>query len=120
MLPKEKRLRNTKDFKKVYQKGAFLFGTLVSINFLNNRTHETRIGVVVTKKFSSKAVLRNKVKRNIREAAHSLYDMSPRGYDIIINAKNGSNGASVSDIKKELQGLLSKVGKNEKNNPFYN
>ncbi len=115
MLPKEKRLRDTRDFKRVYSKGSFFSGRLLSINILENRLQISRVGVVITKKISKKAVGRNKLKRKTREAVHALYDSLPTGYDIIVNIKKEAESASVADFQKELAGLFGKVGTNEKN-----
>lgn len=111
MLPKEKRLRDTKDFIRVYNKGSFFSARLVNINYLRNKAQITRVGVVVGKKVSKRAIDRNAVKRKAREAVHSLYEKSPRGYDIIIGVKKGAKGASVADFQKELAGLFGRLEK---------
>ncbi|MDD3480906.1 MAG: ribonuclease P protein component [Patescibacteria group bacterium] len=111
MLPKEKRLRDTKDFKRVYVRGSFFSGKYLTINYLINKTHLTRVGVVAGKKVSAKAVERNKVKRRAREAVHALYEKLPAGYDIIVNIKKEAKSASVADLGKDLAGLIGKVDK---------
>lgn len=109
MLPKEKRLRNTKDFKRVYQKGSFFSVEFFSVNFLPNRSKQSRLGIVVTKKVEKGAVARNKIKRRFREASRSLYDAIPAGYDVIITVKPKAKEAEYKQIEQELRRVVSRI-----------
>jgi ribonuclease P protein component len=120
MLAKEKRIRSTRDFKKVYQKGSFFFQKSFNINYLKNKTNFTRLGFVVGKKVSSKAVIRNQIKRKFRESARVLYDDLPKGYDIIINIKKEALNIKQKELEAEIRNSIQKIGKNEKNNSSYN
>jgi ribonuclease P protein component len=111
MLPREKRLADTRDFKRVYQKGSFFSGRLSNINFLPNKMSVSRLGVVVSKKISGKATVRNKVKRRFREVSKSLYDLLPKGLDVILSIKPGAEKAEFADIAKEGKEVFGKVAK---------
>lgn len=111
MLPREKRLTDTRDFKRVYQKGSFFKARLANANFLPNRMSVARLGIVVGKKISLKATVRNKVKRRFREVSKKLYDLLPAGYDVILTVKSGAEKAEFAEIEKELKEVLSGVAK---------
>lgn len=109
MLPKDKRLRDTRDFKRVYQKGSFFSVSTFSINFLPNRSQITRLGVVISKKTEAKATKRNLLKRRFREAAQKLYGTLPSGYDVVITIKEKAKSADFAQIEKELSFAAGKM-----------
>lgn len=111
MLPKEKRIRSANDFKKVYQKGTFFYHKFFNINYLPNRTSLTRIGFVVGKKASNKAVVRNEVKRKARESVRRLYDDFPKGYDVVINIKKEALKVDQKELEAEIRKLIQRISK---------
>jgi len=116
MFPKERRIRNSKEFKRIYQRGSFFGGDLLSINFLANRLSFSRLGIVVNRKIEPKATKRNKIKRRFREAARKLYEGLPAGYDIIITIKKPAIDAEFSKIEHEVKEVFEKLGTT--NTPF--
>ncbi|MBW6431861.1 ribonuclease P protein component [Patescibacteria group bacterium] len=116
MLSKEKRIRDTKDFKRVYQKGTFFYHRFFNLSYLKNRGSLTRLGFVIGKKVSNKAVVRNSLKRKFREASRKLYEQAPKGYDVVINIKKEALGVKQSELEPEIQRALQRIGKNEKGN----
>lgn len=111
MLPKEKRLTSTRDYKRVYQKGLFFSVSLFNLNALPNKTSLTRVGVVVNKKVASKAVQRNQIKRRLREAVGKNYNKIPSGYDMIVSAKGGAVKATFADFEAELKKAIERLKK---------
>lgn len=109
MLPKEKRVRNERDFKRIYQKGSFFSAKSLSVNFMPNRMSFPRLGIVVSKKTEPKAVNRNKTKRRFREASRKLYDVLPSGYDVIVTVKKPGVAQNFSEIEKEMKEVFKKV-----------
>jgi len=71
MLPLKNRLKKKKDFENVLKQGKNIKGLIMYFKILKTREPEPRIGFIVSKKVSSKAVERNKVKRRMKEAARS-------------------------------------------------
>lgn len=111
MLPREKRITSTRDYKRVYQKGSFFSARLANINLLPNRSTLSRLGIVVTKKVAPKATDRNLVKRRFREVSRSLYDLLPAGYDIVVTIKPGASRVPFTEMERELKEVFAKVGK---------
>jgi ribonuclease P protein component len=98
MLPKVKRLRTERDYKRVYTRGSFFSVKLFNVNYSQNQLGTTRLAFVINKKTAKSAVVRNAVKRKYREAFSSLYDTLPAGYDVIVNIKRESLVAKYEDI----------------------
>ncbi len=102
MLPFKNRLKKEKDFQQVFNKGRFINSDLISVRFLDNNTDDTRVGFIVSKKVSKKAVLRNRVKRKLREVMRANMEKIKGGFDIIITAKS----IELEKIDKTLEELL--------------
>jgi len=82
MLPQKNRLSKKKDFDRVFKKGKSSFDGLLGVKMLKNEQEFTRFGIIVSSKVSKRAVIRNKIKRRIRN----------------IIAKNCLNGANKKDV----------------------
>jgi ribonuclease P protein component len=65
----------------------------------------TRVGIVAGKKIGT-AVVRNRVKRLLREAARARLSCLPPGYDIVLIARPEAAGAGLGDISAALEVLL--------------
>ncbi len=109
MLPKEYRLKRKKDFEKVLRKGKLLAKNFLTLKTVKNNLKTIRIGVVVSRKVSKKAVLRNKTKRRLREAARANIKKIKPGYDLIFFTKKGIEKESFSEIKKEVEKLIAQA-----------
>jgi ribonuclease P protein component len=72
MLLKENRLKKKKDFERVFSQGRNLKGDFLFFKTINNKLEDNRIGFIVSKKVSKKAVERNKIKRRLREILRSI------------------------------------------------
>ena len=111
MLSREKRLTHSRDFDLVYRKGRRVASASFNLSFSKNRLHVTRVGVVVGKRFSKKAVLRNYAKRILREATRDVYPEMKSGFDIVIFAhKKDNQKPTLAEIKKELKAAIQKGG----------
>ena len=63
------------------------------------------MGIVVGKRIGP-AVVRNRVKRLLREAARARLGCLPPGYDIVLIARQEAAGARLGDITAALDVLL--------------
>lgn len=86
---------------------------LFSVNALPNRTTNTRLGIVISKKVAAKAVERNLLKRRFRDAGARLYEKLPSGYDVVVNIKPKAKEVDFSEIERELGATFGKVGTDE-------
>jgi ribonuclease P protein component len=111
MLPREKRLTNERDYKRVYQKGSFFSVGFFNLKTVKNNLPYSRIGVVVTKKAAPKATDRNKIKRQIREAARKFYDILPAGFDVVITVAKGGGKPEYAQIEEALKKVFGDIKK---------
>ena len=66
MLGKSSCLKKKKDFQNVFNSGKKVEAGSFYIKVISNNLKESRFGIVVSKKVSKKAVVRNKIKRRTR------------------------------------------------------
>lgn len=76
--------------------------------FIKNTLNEARIGISVPKK-SGNAVVRNKIKRQVRAICGQVMNFS-LNYDLVLVIRKEYNIENFSLIKDELENLLKKLG----------
>lgn len=70
----------------------------------------SRFAVIVSKKISKSAVVRNKLKRQVLASVHELLPTINPGFDCLILTKKSLLEAYYSQIKSDLTSLLQKSG----------
>ncbi|AFA50287.1 ribonuclease P protein component [Acetobacterium woodii] len=105
---KIKSLSKENEFKQVFKVGDVFGNRVLVFYFLKNEKKENRLGIIVSKKVSKKAVVRNKVKRRIKEAYRHNEDSFTKGYDIILIAKESIKDVPFSSLEKSLKHLFYK------------
>lgn len=113
MLPKNKRLIKKKDFAAVYQKGRVYFSERrnVIIKCAKNGLKSTRIGFVVGKKYSKKAVERNRLKRLLRAAFSENEKLIQPGQDLVISYNKDKQEGKQPEYKELLQQVKEAIKK---------
>ena len=102
MLKKQYRLRKRFDFKRTYQWGKTVKNKYFVLYYAPNKTGNCQIGFSVSKKIG-KAVVRNKVKRRLREACRPLIPLFAPGYNYIIIARYPIKYISVAETQKLIK-----------------
>ncbi len=108
MLPLKNRLKKEKEFQLVFNHGRFIASDLLFIRFLDNGINEIRVGFIVSKKVSKKAVLRNRIKRVLREVIRNKMGRMKKNVDMIIVAKGKISKSEPGEIGDSLEELLKK------------
>lgn len=108
-MKKENRLTRQEDFRAVYKNGRLIFGRYLAAHFLPIDNDEIKIGISVSKKVGN-AVIRNRIKRRIRDIISKLITELPPKHHIIIGAKVRSKDASYDQLKRDLIKLLKGSG----------
>ncbi|MBA7497451.1 Ribonuclease P protein component [subsurface metagenome] len=103
----KKKLSKTSEFKKVFSEGRRIEGKNLIIFILKNDYDFNRLGIIV-KKETGKAVVRNKIKRRLKEANRLLNKKLLPGYDIIVLAKNNIKESDYFEICHDLESLFYK------------
>jgi ribonuclease P protein component len=96
-LPKAHRLRRRQDFQNVYQAGRRRSGQYLTVRVLRRQNHQqqpasttqdrplaTQIGVSISQKVSKRAVIRNRIKRQIHGAFRQLLPRMAPGWRIVV------------------------------------
>ncbi len=122
MLPALNRLRKNRDFRTAYAKGRSHVHPLAVLYILKRRQTEDRlgkpvtgirIGFVVSKK-QGKAVVRNRIKRRLREAIRQGKTLGvTSNLDLIFVGRSGLKDASWSEIQMAIDDLLQRGGLKE-------
>jgi len=109
MLPKQYRLKKKKDFKLVFEKGKTFNNKFLFLKGAKNALKNSRFAFIVSLKISKKAVVRNRIKRLLREAIREKLDDIKSGFDVVIIAKPEIVNKNYREINKEIEGLLKKA-----------
>ena len=106
-MKKTKIIKKKYEFKRVFFKGKYYGEKHLEIFILKNNINCNRIGIAISKK-SGNSVVRNRVKRLIRENYRILEDRLLEGYDFIILWKKKQDGkdATFYIIKEEMEKIL--------------
>lgn len=108
LIPKQYRLKKKSDFQKLFKLGRSYAGPYFVIYFKENEVKgQTRIGFAVSKKIGT-AVMRNKIKRRLREAVRPLIPQIKENYHIIIVARSRIRTAAFSELQKQLFNIFNK------------
>jgi len=109
MLPKQHRLKKQKDFEKIFEQGRGARQEEIIIRFLPNQKEFSRFGFIVSKKVSKKAVIRNRIKRLLREAIRYILPDLKQGFDVVVIALSGIEKKNFHQIKEMLFNIFNKV-----------
>jgi ribonuclease P protein component len=109
VLAKPNRLQKAKDIKKVLEKGKRVKEGFLVLKTLPNKSGESRFAFIVSQKFSKKAVLRNKIKRKLRELVRAKESKIKKGEDAIIIALPGLETKDFWEIEEMLDKLFEKA-----------
>ena len=106
MLASENRLRKKSDITRVFEKGRSAAGNFIFLRFAKNDLSINRFAFVVSSKVSPKSVLRNKVKRRLREIIKKIIPEMRQGFDFVIIAKPGIINKKFENIQKEINEIF--------------
>lgn len=107
MLPQANRIKKKKDFDFIFKNGRSFKDRFLVLKAAENGLSVTRIGIIVSLKVSKKAVVRNKIRRNIRQFAATKTDARRGNADLVFIALPGIEKAGKDEIKKSAEKVLS-------------
>jgi ribonuclease P protein component len=102
-------LKRNYEFARVYRKGKYLPGRHVVLHFLKKPAGPSRLGVTVGKGVRT-SVLRNRLKRLLRESYRTVGTRCLPGYDLILVAKAGESAPPYREMERDVKGLLARAG----------
>jgi len=104
-FPKQYRLLRRLEFQRVYKQGQRRSASLCTVFYRPNGLAETRLGITVPKRLGT-AVLRNRIKRRIREIFRLHRQELPGGWDIVLNPRPGAAAVAYPALERELLRLF--------------
>ncbi len=96
------RVVRQRDFARAYKSGSRARGKLLTLVAAHNGTDTTRLGLSIGKRFHKHAVVRNRLRRLVREAFRLSYGDLPRGYDLIAVGSEPGTRAELETLRAEL------------------
>lgn len=107
MLSSKNRLRKKSDINRVFRQGVRMAGNFIFLRFAKNNLNTNRFTFIISSKISKKAVLRNRIKRQLREVFKNISFKQQPGFDFLVVAKPGIINKKFKEIKEEINGILS-------------
>ncbi|HEY1218555.1 MAG: ribonuclease P protein component [Bryobacteraceae bacterium] len=105
-FPKRVRLLRSTDFRRVYDRGSRFSCTLFAAFCLRGPVEDgARIGFTVPRALG-KAVVRNRIKRRMREAVRLRLDRLNSSWSIVINPRSKSLSAPAAELEREVERLF--------------
>jgi ribonuclease P protein component len=114
-LPSVHRLKHRNDFKAVYEQGE-RHGTshlvLIALRDLTSAVppNPTRFGISIGQKVSKKAVIRNRIKRQIKGAIRALLGEIIPGWRVVVVVRPPAVECKYEHFLQELKTLSTKAG----------
>lgn len=107
-MKKENRLKKRKEFAYIFRKGESFSSKYLVLTYAPSKLKTFKIGFSCGKKVG-KAVVRNKVKRRLKEAVYFYRNNIAPKYNYIFVAKPSSCDASFDELKQNVEYLLKKA-----------
>jgi len=107
-FPREARLVRRGDFDRVYQAGKRISSSHFTIFVRSNELALNRFGFSIKKALGG-AVVRNRIRRRLREMVRCHRQEIPAGWDIVIHPKSSVGKAPFVALAEDLVRLLKKL-----------
>ena len=95
------RIVRSSDYRALYKTGRKIHSERLVLFCRANSIGHPRLGVTVSRKIGG-AVVRNRIKRLLREIFRRSFNQIPNQFDIVVNAKSGCVGASYEALRAEF------------------
>ena len=102
-------LKGNRAFRRMYAKGKSLASGTVVVYCRRNGSPSNRLGLTVGTK-EGKAVLRNKVRRRLREIYRLNEEKLRPGWDIVLVARSRAGEAKYRELERDLLRTMGRLG----------
>lgn len=103
------RIKQNYEFRRLYRRGNSVATPYLVVYAMKTRRKVNRIGLTVTPKLGG-AVVRNRIKRLLREAYRLNEDKICQSYDFIFVARSKMIGAKCQKVEREILRVMKQLG----------
>ncbi len=108
-FPQSRRLRKSAEYRKIYQEGSKFAGSLFAAFYRRAPAgRPTKIGYTTTKAMG-KAVVRNRIRRRLREAVRLELGAVEPGWEIVVNPRRATLEADFGQLRGEIGRLFERL-----------
>lgn len=102
-------IKENRDFRRLYHRGKSAANPYLVLYAAKNRLGYSRLGITVSVKLGG-AVVRNRIKRLLREAYRLHEQELSAGWDFILVGRARAKNAKCGDVERALLRALSELG----------
>ena len=102
-------LKLNRDFRRAYRKGRSAAEPCLVVYARRNGAQQNRVGYTVSNKLGC-AVVRNRVRRRLREIYRLGEERFRPGFDIVVVARHRAAGAEYARLEREMLGSMRALG----------
>ena len=110
MLAAPNRLRKAYDITRVYRRGRYGGSGMLSVKALATGRLESRATIVVAKKVSKRAVVRNRIRRRLAGILRDEWQTVRPGYDIVVTVHQDIAEEAQASLQTALTAALTRCG----------
>lgn len=99
---KQARIRRRSEFLRVQEKGQKITADCLLALVLPNASGQTRVGLTVSNKVGN-SVVRNKIRRRLRELYRKRQQVLPKGIDLVVIARNSAAQADFAAMTRAFE-----------------
>lgn len=108
MLGREFRITASRDYNNIYKNGKKIPGRFIILYVMNNQLERNRYGIVTSSKVG-KAVVRNRVKRRLRDLVRRMDPALKPGHDLVLVVRHHAGSAEYEQLAKDLSIVIRKA-----------
>ena len=101
-------LRRRADFEQVFSSGKFVGGRSLALRFVARGEGPTRVGFAVGKRLDKRAVIRNRVRRRLREVLAGV--VLREGYDVVVLGRRPGLTDDFRSLQRDARAVLARSG----------
>jgi len=101
-MNKESKIRKNDEFQRIFKTARWVSGRWATIHYRNGERKRSRWGIVISKRIGG-AVVRNKVRRRLREICANLDAALIKKVDLVVVGRKGIEKANYWDLQNDLE-----------------